>query len=496
MNRNIVIVSRVYNNYSSNLIAISRRKRTTRSNLQSQKSCHHSITASSSSFSTNTVSSLSTPIQHHCCIQQDGGDENDSISNDKVRSSCHLRVLSLSSEQTCTHSNKANNLYCLPVNHQHHNNNNNNTKCPNHHNHQNIIPTPLPPPLPQPINSFHRRILPPFLTQLSSPQGKILFRQSLLNNYAEAFYPLSEQFLNQSDPAYCGITTLIMILNAFGIDPNVRWKGGWRWYGSEDMIIDNCCIEEERVKRAGISMEEYRSLGRCQGLDIVMKRPLSASIEQQEQPPQQQHDDDVQNNEYYTLESFRQDIKLMVQNPPPYESISSTTTTITTNNEHTSNNNNNNTNPKTKYGFIIVSFDRTSLDQTGEGHFSPIAAYHEETDQCLVLDVARFKYSPYWVKVSDLYEATRPVDSMTKKSRGWFLNYYPLTKSLRSLNGDINTDVNDNRNNGGGGGYRGTKVIDEVQRPAEVVPLVHRGLNTDVCPVGKIKREYCEVSKK
>ncbi len=476
-------------------------------------------TTSSSSFSTTTpVSSLS--IQNQCCIQQDGGDENDSChlsssmsSSDDQNLNCHYDT------ETETH-NTHNTLHVPNVPQS-------SSCCPNNNNPNSKIistpttphPLPLPPPLPQPIHSFHRRILPPLLTQLSSPQGKTLFRQSLLNNHAEAFYPLSEQFLNQSDPAYCGITTLIMILNAFGIDPNVRWRGGWRWYGNEDMIINNCCIEEERVKRIGISLEEYRNLGRCQGLDIVMKRPLPLSIEQK-----QQHDDDnVQNNEYYTLESFRDDIKLMVQNPPPYECISSSTTTT---NEHTttSNNNNNNNNhntttttttttittdPKTKYGFLIVSFNRTSLNQTGEGHFSPIAAYHEETDQCLVLDVARFKYSPYWVKVCDLYEATRPIDSITKKSRGWFLNYYPMTMivgSFNNINDKVrdNTDnnVNDNRNFGGGFGggggryYRGTKVIDEVQRPAEVVPIVHRGLNTDVCPVGKIKREYCEVAKK
>lgn len=30
-----------------------------------------------------------------------------------------------------------------------------------------------------------------------------------------------------------------------------------------------------------------------------------------------------------------------------------------------------------------------------DGHFSPVAAYHEERDMALILDVARFKYSPY-----------------------------------------------------------------------------------------------------
>ena len=37
-----------------------------------------------------------------------------------------------------------------------------------------------------------------------------------------------------------------------------------------------------------------------------------------------------------------------------------------------------------------------ALLQTGDGHFSPVAGYHAGTDSVLVLDVARFKYPPYW----------------------------------------------------------------------------------------------------
>lgn len=30
--------------------------------------------------------------------------------------------------------------------------------------------------------------------------------------------------------------------------------------------------------------------------------------------------------------------------------------------------------------FIVVSYDRKSIGQTGTGHFSPVAGYHQETD--------------------------------------------------------------------------------------------------------------------
>ena len=37
-----------------------------------------------------------------------------------------------------------------------------------------------------------------------------------------------------------------------------------------------------------------------------------------------------------------------------------------------------------------------------------------------MLDVARFKYPPFWVPVEQLWEATLAVDEVTGRTRGWF----------------------------------------------------------------------------
>lgn len=318
---------------------------------------------------------------------------------------------------------------------------------------------PLPPPLPEPKFSFHRRIMPKSLVQFSSPEGRRIFQQSLAKGMAEAFFPLSEQFLNQSDPAYCGITTLIMVLNAIGIDPNIRWKGGWRWYGSEDMILNSCCIHPERVRRAGILLEEFRSLGRCQGLQVEMKRPI---------PPMGANMEDSMET-YCSLDDFRRDIVQTVQHPPIFEQVQPP--------EHGNKRLSAVDGGPGKYGgFMVVSFSRGVLGQTGDGHFSPIAAYSEETDKCLVLDVARFKYPPYWVSVQDLYESTRPLDSMTNKSRGWFI-IYPPSNQLDSKKS----------------GFLGTKTFDEAMRPADIVPAADERTKDHLCPVGDIKVKYCSV---
>src|SRR5689334_13027245 len=62
---------------------------------------------------------------------------------------------------------------------------------------------------------------------------------------------------------------------------------------------------------------------------------------------------------------------------------------------------------------MVASFSRAVLGQTGAGHYSPIAGYHIERDMCLILDVARFKYPPYWLPVSTMWKSICEKDPET-----------------------------------------------------------------------------------
>lgn len=290
----------------------------------------------------------------------------------------------------------------------------------------------LPPPLPEPTYSVNKRILPSTLTALSSPQGREFLIQALANKTAESYWGLMEQFTNQSDPAFCGITTLVMVLNTMGVDPNVRWRGGWRFFGSEDVILNKCCLSAERIRRAGVTLEEFRLLSKCQGLRVELKRPIN--------PEHNHSSEDLIHHprrpaDCQSVAAFRQDIQRILSMP----------------------------NSKS---ILVSSFSRAALGQTGDGHFSPIAAFHSDTDQVLVLDVARFKYAPFWVKIDELYRAMQPKDSATKRSRGWFILHPPLSQITQSEQ-------------------------KEVRRPAELVP-VHG--DPDVCPLGRVKVDYCPAS--
>ena len=67
---------------------------------------------------------------------------------------------------------------------------------------------------------------------------------------------------------------------------------------------------------------------------------------------------------------------------------------------------------------IVVNYNRKTLAQEGGGHLSPLAAFDEASDSVLLLDVAKFKYPPTWVNLTDLLASMQTVDSDSGKSRG------------------------------------------------------------------------------
>jgi len=70
--------------------------------------------------------------------------------------------------------------------------------------------------------------------------------------------------------------------------------------------------------------------------------------------------------------------------------------------------------------FIIVNFDGAALGTRLKGHISPIAAYDEESDSVLVLDVALHKETWYFAPLPKLYEAMHSKDD-DGKYRGYLV---------------------------------------------------------------------------
>lgn len=311
-----------------------------------------------------------------------------------------------------------------------------------------------PPPLPEPKVTFRRRVLPQHLVALSDPVGQIALMRALQQQTAATYFMLTQHWDNQSDPASCGVTTLRQVLNAAGMDPTaVRWKGGWRYYGSDAMVICRC-MDPVRIQRAGITLDDFVRLAHCHGLEGRVERP--EAVRTQESSTSSEHSHRQVKN---TVDAFRNDILESLQTRLPIQQGGD------------AKDGEKEVVPPT---FLVVSFSRAVLQQTGDGHFSTVAAYDAETDSALVLDVARFKYPPYWVKVQELYDAMLPADPVTKESRGWSLwqRAGPWPSHLNPVDGN---------------------VTDEGALPATWVPAFDQTSDSS-CPLRPIQVQFCSTA--
>ena len=119
------------------------------------------------------------------------------------------------------------------------------------------------------METFYKRTLPSSCIAFDSLHGISLFKQSMIEQNLECYFTLSLQYLTQSEPAYCGLSTLCMILNAAEIDPRRQWKGVWRWY-DESML--ECCRSLTEIIKFGVNLNEFVCLAKCNGLITKLNR--------------------------------------------------------------------------------------------------------------------------------------------------------------------------------------------------------------------------------
>ncbi|MDE2118630.1 MAG: phytochelatin synthase family protein [Betaproteobacteria bacterium] len=68
--------------------------------------------------------------------------------------------------------------------------------------------------------------------------------------------------------------------------------------------------------------------------------------------------------------------------------------------------------------FVLANYLRANLGQVGGGHWSVLAAFDAQSDRVLILDVAKYKYTPVWVGISTLRQAIATIDTASNKARG------------------------------------------------------------------------------
>ena len=208
--------------------------------------------------------------------------------------------------------------------------------------------------------------LPPALVSLASDQGEKL----LLESHArQSYWALSIQFVTQKMQSYCGVASIVMVLNALGSPaPAPPEYAPYRVFTQDDFFT----AETEKVRPQSLIARHGMTLDQIGGLLAAYK--VEASIH---------HAADTD------FDAFRRQAVRYLS---------------------------------AKDHYVIVNYLRRALGQQRGGHISPLAAYDAETDKFLILDVARYKYPPVWVSASDLFAAMNTPDADNGgRSRGFVL---------------------------------------------------------------------------
>lgn len=184
-----------------------------------------------------------------------------------------------------------------------------------------------------------------------------------------AYFPLADQFVTQKTQSFCGVASMVMVLNAAGVPaPAVPEYEPYRTF-TQDNLLDartDAVVSRETILRQGMTLDQLGGVLALQPLDVTVKHAGDDS-----------------------LDAFRAAARDHLARPGQ---------------------------------FVIVNYLRKALRQETGGHISPLAAYDADQDRFLIRDVARYKYPPVWVTASDLFAAMNTPDSDNGgRTRGYVL---------------------------------------------------------------------------
>ena len=206
--------------------------------------------------------------------------------------------------------------------------------------------------------------LPPNLIALDSQEGKRLLFES---EASTAYFPLTEQFVTQQNQAFCGVASLVMVLNALRMPaPASEELAPFAAFDQQNVFNQKteAAVPRALVEEQGMTLDQFGALAHASGLKAEVHHASDSN-----------------------LDTFRKEAAAQLGTPGRY---------------------------------VVVNFLRSVIGQEKYGHISPLAAYDKETDRFLLLDVSRYKYPPVWVSATDLFAAMNTPDRVNgNRSRGY-----------------------------------------------------------------------------
>jgi hypothetical protein len=174
--------------------------------------------------------------------------------------------------------------------------------------------------------------LPDDLINLNSDRGARLLIESEARH---AYWPLSIQFVTQKNQAYCGVASLVMVLNALGVPPPATPEfEPFRMFTQDNVLNERTekIRPREILAKKGMTLDQFG--------EILGTYPVKA---------------DVHHAANSSLDEFRTSATQYLDAPDRH---------------------------------VIVDYLRDAIGQERGGHFSPLAAYDADTDRFLLLDVS------------------------------------------------------------------------------------------------------------
>ncbi|ABV36424.1 phytochelatin synthase-like protein [Shewanella sediminis HAW-EB3] len=213
------------------------------------------------------------------------------------------------------------------------------------------------------------------------------------------FFALSPHFEGQSNKVFCGVASMAIVANALRVDrdateipldssriskqemrffPKGDWSPLFHRYTQESILTG------QGKTRMQIMGEPYGADSEGDyGMKLADLDALATSLKLQTQTT-------YVNEELLAKQSYTQVVKQHL-----IDALS--------NNEQ----------------FVIINYSRKPLNQRGDGHFSPLAAYHAASDSFLIMDVSNTFQTWVWVESKQLMQAMARIDK--QNSRGFIV---------------------------------------------------------------------------
>ena len=209
------------------------------------------------------------------------------------------------------------------------------------------------------------RAVPASLVPLDSAEGRRLLFESEAHG---SFLPLAAHFLTQDTQTYCGVASVTMVLNAMSVPaPTASAYAPYRLFTQDNLFSDRTdgIVSADRVARQGMSLGQVAQVLRAYGLEAEAHLASDSS-------------------------------------PAAFRTLAAES--LRSGDRH-----------------VIVNYARSVLGQEDTGHISPLGAYDVDSDQFLILDVARYKYPPVWVDTAALFAAMAAPVKGLERTRGFVL---------------------------------------------------------------------------